>query len=97
MLDTGRHALGTVLREPPVSQSSPQTASLARGPVAPQAEAPAPTPAEHPGRGRTIVRWLGVVAMLYLLVCAIGVIGDGFNGLGEQTAHTTYRLQDASE
>lgn len=37
-------------------------------------------------RGRTASRWLGVAAMLYLLICAIGVIGNGFKGLGSDTA-----------
>lgn len=33
-----------------------------------------------------LVRWLGVLAMLFLLVCAVETIGDGFKALGEDTA-----------
>ncbi|WP_024794619.1 Na/Pi symporter [Tomitella biformata] len=35
---------------------------------------------------QTASRWLGVAAMLYLLICAIGVIGNGFKGLGADSA-----------
>lgn len=34
----------------------------------------------------TWLRWIGVVAMIYLLICAVGIIGDGFKGLGEGAA-----------
>lgn len=36
--------------------------------------------------GRSAFRWFGVAAMLYLLICAIGVIGNGFKGLGADSA-----------
>ena len=46
-----------------------------------------PALAPHgPGMRATALRWLGVVAMLYLLICAIGIIGNGFKGLGADTA-----------
>lgn len=90
MLDAGRRAGATVLPEPPVHQTSPQTAPASRSPVELPPPPPASMPAERPGHRRTSAGWLGVVAMLYLLICAIGLIGDGFNGLGEQTAHNLF-------
>ncbi|GMA41012.1 Na/Pi symporter [Mobilicoccus caccae] len=32
------------------------------------------------------LRWVGVLLALYLLVCAVGAIGDGFKALGEDAA-----------
>lgn len=43
----------------------------------------APVPAPF---AQAASRWLGVAAMLYLLICAIGVIGNGFKGLGADSA-----------
>lgn len=34
--------------------------------------------------------WLGTLATLYLLIVAIGVIGDGFKGLGKDTAQSLF-------
>ncbi|MFE1285851.1 hypothetical protein [Streptomyces sp. NPDC058751] len=34
--------------------------------------------------------WCGVAGLIYLLVCAVSVIGRGFAGLGSDAAHTMF-------
>ncbi|WP_168582520.1 Na/Pi symporter [Gephyromycinifex aptenodytis] len=36
--------------------------------------------------GRKVLYWVGIFAMLFLLVCAVSTIGDGFKALGKETA-----------
>lgn len=38
------------------------------------------------------LHWLGALAMLYLLVCAVSVIGDGFGALGENSARELFQF-----
>lgn len=59
--------------------------------------APKPTPGGHmadenPSMGTSILSWLAVIALLYLLVCAVGVIGDGFKALGKDTAEGLFEF-----
>ncbi len=82
MLEAGRRdGATTVLPQTTADQTSPRPAPSAAPATVPRSAAP-----RLPGRNASLLRWLGVVAMLYLLICAIGVIGDGFKALGEDTA-----------
>ncbi|GAA4814585.1 Na/Pi symporter [Tomitella cavernea] len=87
MLEAGRRAGGTVLTETTADEIPTGQGPSPRPSAAPR---PAPSAPQVPGRRATVTRWLGVAAMLYLLICAIGVIGDGFNGLGSGTAQNLF-------
>lgn len=85
MLEAGRSTGVAVLPAPighPSGSLTSETPTLAVAPLAPPRE----PGLRSVGRRTTAVRWLGVLAMLYLLICAIGVIGDGFKALGADTA-----------
>ncbi|QDQ97483.1 Na/Pi cotransporter family protein [Tomitella fengzijianii] len=73
-----------------MADETPARQGTTQAPPAAPAPSQAPTTPPVPGRRATVTRWLGVAAMLYLLVCAIGVIGDGFNGLGAGTAENLF-------
>jgi solute carrier family 34 (sodium-dependent phosphate cotransporter) len=49
--------------------------------------APPPPPIELPVWTR-VLGWLGVVGLIYLLICAVGIISRGFRGLGGDAAVT---------
>lgn len=83
---TGKASVRLPSAPPPPSPSAPQIPSAPQVPSAPRV----PSAPQAPGRGATLARWLGVAAMLYLLICAIGVIGDGFAGLGAGTAENLF-------
>src|SRR5262245_34171044 len=48
--------------------------------------APPPSPIEVPVWTR-VLGWLAVVGLIYLLMCAVGIISRGFRGLGGDAAH----------
>jgi sodium-dependent phosphate cotransporter len=37
-----------------------------------------------------LLGWLGVVGLIYLLICAVGIISRGFRGLGADAAHSMF-------
>jgi solute carrier family 34 (sodium-dependent phosphate cotransporter) len=51
--------------------------------------APPPPPIELPAWTR-VLGWLGVVGLIYLLICAVGIISRGFRGLGGDAAHAIF-------
>lgn len=85
MLDAGRRGGAATL-------TATQVAEPVAPPLTPPVVTPVDSPNPPPGRAGTLTRWLGVVAMLYLLICAIGVIGDGFNALGAETAQGLFEF-----
>ena len=103
MLGAG-YSMGSLALSTPVGQPSGSLTLGLVSPAAPARVSPPPlvessTPVGTPGpagvgRRSTIVRWLGVVAMLYLLICAIGVIGDGFKALGADTAASLFAFAE---
>ncbi|MFF4341319.1 Na/Pi symporter [Kitasatospora sp. NPDC001540] len=40
--------------------------------------------------GTTVLGWLGVAGLIYLLICAVSIISRGFAGLGGDAAHTMF-------
>ncbi|MDN5759136.1 MAG: hypothetical protein L0H59_11490, partial [Tomitella sp.] len=66
MLDAGRRGGAATL-------TATQVAEPVAPPLTPPVVTPVDSPNPPPGRAGTLTRWLGVVAMLYLLICAIGV------------------------
>jgi solute carrier family 34 (sodium-dependent phosphate cotransporter) len=51
--------------------------------------APPPPPIELPVWTR-VLGWLSVVGLIYLLICAVGIISRGFRGLGGDAAHAMF-------
>jgi solute carrier family 34 (sodium-dependent phosphate cotransporter) len=51
--------------------------------------APSPPPIELPPWTRAL-GWLCVIGLIYLLICAVGIISRGFRGLGGDAAHAMF-------